>query len=212
LIKLIEQINSLGIVPVVAIEDSEKAPSLGKALVAGGLPCAEITFRTQAAGEAIRSMSRSYPEMLIGAGTVLTVAQAEQALACGAKFVVMPGYDDEVVDYCLKEEVPIVPGIATPTEINMALKKGLEVLKFFPAEVMGGVNMLKAISGPYPNVKFIPTGGIDAGNLKDYLSLPQVIACGGSWMVAKKLINAGDFDAITRITREAVTLVSEIRR
>lgn len=212
MIKLIEQINSLGIVPVVAIEDSEKAPSLGKALVAGGLPCAEITFRTQAAGEAIRSMSRSYPEMLIGAGTVLTVAQAEQALACGAKFVVMPGYDDEVVDYCLKEEVPIVPGIATPTEINMALKKGLEVLKFFPAEVMGGVNMLKAISGPYPNVKFIPTGGIDAGNLKDYLSLPQVIACGGSWMVAKKLINAGDFDAITRITREAVTLVSEIRR
>ena len=209
--EILAQIKRLGIVPVVAIEEAADAVKLGEALIKGGLPCAEITFRTEAAADAIRALSQSYPEMLVGAGTVLTVVQAQIALNAGAKFIVTPGFDADVVDWCLEKGMPIVPGVMTPTEINMGLKKGLNVLKFFPAEAAGGVKSLKAISGPYRGVKFIPTGGIRPSNLKDYLSLPAVLACGGSWLVKKDLISAGEFETITRLSKEAVGMVRELR-
>lgn len=208
---VLEQIGEMGLVPVVAIEDADNAPALGQALVAGGLPCAEITFRTAAAADAIRLLTAECPDVLVGAGTVLTVAQAETAVAAGARFIVTPGFDGAVVDWCLAHEIPIMPGVMTPTEINMALNNGLEVMKFFPTEAAGGVKALQAIGGPYRGVKFVPTGGITAVNLPDYLRLPMVHACGGSWMVAAALINSGQFDQITRLTAEAVTIVSQMR-
>lgn len=209
--KVIEQIGKLGVVPVVAIEDAADAPRLGQALMAGGLPCAEITFRTAAAESAIRAMATEYPDMLVGAGTVLTVNQAERALSAGAKFIVTPGFDAAVVDWCLSHELPITPGVMTPTEINLALNKGLKVLKFFPAEAAGGIKTLKAIGGPYVGVSFIPTGGIGVHNLADYLRLPMVHACGGSWLVKKQLIAEGEFKQIEKLTAAAVKLVQEIR-
>lgn len=207
----LEQIQALGVVPVVAIENATDAPQLGRALVAGGLSCAEITFRTTAAPEAIRLMAAECPDVLVGAGTVLTVAQAETAVAYGAKFIVTPGFDDAVVDWCIANQVPVTPGVMTPTEINLALNKGLNVLKFFPAEAAGGVKTLKAVGGPYGDVKFIPTGGISPNNLRDYLSLPSVLACGGSWLVKKPLISGGEFETITRLAQEAVAIVKEVR-
>lgn len=205
------QLGEMGLVPVVVIEDADDAVALGQALLAGGLPCAEITFRTTAAADAIRLLTAECPEMLVGAGTVLTVAQAETAVASGARFIVTPGFDAIVVDWCLAHDVPVTPGVMTPTEINMALNKGLNLLKFFPAEAAGGVKALQAIGGPYRGVKFMPTGGITAVNLPDYLRLPMVHACGGSWMVASSLINGGQFAQITRLTTEAVTIVRQIR-
>jgi 2-dehydro-3-deoxyphosphogluconate aldolase/(4S)-4-hydroxy-2-oxoglutarate aldolase len=207
----LQKIGEIGLVPVVAIEDADDAPALGQALLAGGLPCAEITFRTTAAADAIRLLTAECPEMLVGAGTVLTVAQAETAVAAGARFIVTPGFDTAIVDWCLANNIPITPGVMTPTEINMALNKGLEVLKFFPAEAAGGVKALQAIGGPYRGVKFMPTGGITAVNLPDYLRLPMVHACGGSWMVSPSLINGGQFEQITRLTAEAMTIVRHIR-
>ena len=207
----LEQIQALGVVPVVAIENATDAPQLGRALVAGGLSCAEITFRTTAAPEAIRLMAAECPDVLVGAGTVLTVAQAETAVAYGAKFIVTPGFDDAVVDWCIANQVPVTPGVMTPTEINLALNKGLNVLKFFPAEAAGGVKTLTAVGGPYGDVKFIPTGGISPNNLRDYLSLPSVLACGGSWLVKKPLISGGEFETITRLAQEAVAIVKEVR-
>ena len=209
--KILQQLENVGLVPVVAIEQAEDAPKLGRALLAGGLPCAEITFRTAAAAEAIRLMATECPDMLVGAGTVLTVEQAQQAVAAGAKFIVSPGFDPDVVDWCLANNVPITPGVATPTEVGLALKKGVTVQKFFPAEAIGGIKSLKAIAAPYGGVKFIPTGGINANNLGDYLSLPMVQACGGSWMVKKQLISAGEFDKITELTAEAIAIVKKIR-
>lgn len=208
---IIEQIGNLGIVPVVAIDDAADAPNLGRALIAGGLPCAEITFRTAAAADAIRAMSSEFPDMLVGAGTVLTVAQAEEAISAGSKFVVTPGFDEAVVDYCLAQGVPITPGVMTPTEINMALNKGIKLLKFFPAEAAGGIKALKAIGGPYGGVRFIPTGGIGVGNLVDYLQLPMVHACGGSWLVKKQLIASGEFEQITKLAAEGIKLVQQAR-
>ena len=209
---VIEKIKEMGVVPVVAIENAADAPRLGAALSVGGLPCAEITFRTAAAPEAIRLMAAECPDVLVGAGTVLTVEQAKTAVANGARFIVTPGFDDAVVDWCLRHEVPITPGVMTPTEINMALNKGLRVLKFFPAEAAGGLKTIKAIGGPYGGIKFIPTGGISPDNLRDYLSLPSVLACGGSWLVKKTLIASGDFNAITGLTQEAVAIVEEVRK
>jgi 2-dehydro-3-deoxyphosphogluconate aldolase/(4S)-4-hydroxy-2-oxoglutarate aldolase len=209
--EILNQLGRLGLVPVVAIDRAEDAPKLGQALLTGGLPCAEITFRTPAAAEAIRQMSAACPEMLVGAGTVLTVAQVEQAVAAGAKFIVAPGFDPEIVDWCLARAIPITPGVATPTEVTLALKKGLSVLKFFPAETMGGAKALKAIAAPFGGVKFMPTGGIGPKNLADYLSLPAVLACGGSWMVTPQLIAAGEFETITRLSREAVDIALQIR-
>jgi len=204
-------LNKMGVVPVVAIEDAADAPKLGQALIYGGLPCAEITFRTSAAAEAIRLMVKECPEVLVGAGTVQTVEQAEIAVANGAKFIVTPGFDAAVVDWCISNDVPITPGVMTPTEINMALNKGLKVMKFFPAEAAGGLKTLKAICAPYGDVRFIPTGGINLDNLRDYLAFPAVLACGGSWLVKKQLIAAGDFQTITRLAEGAVAIVKEMR-
>jgi 2-dehydro-3-deoxyphosphogluconate aldolase/(4S)-4-hydroxy-2-oxoglutarate aldolase len=208
--ELENKIEGLGVVPVVAIEDAGDAPALGEALMAGGLPCAEITFRTAAARESIGRLAAQFPEMLVGAGTVLTVEQAQQAVEAGARFLVTPGFDEAVVGWCLERNVPIFPGVATPTEINMALRHGLNVLKFFPAQALGGVATLKAITAPYGGVRFIPTGGINAQNLSDYLSMPAVLACGGSWMVKKTLIAAGEFETITRLAAEAVKIREQI--
>lgn len=209
--EILEKLGDLGVVPVVAIERAKDATRLGQALLAGGLPCAEITFRTAAAEEAIQRITSELPDVLVGAGTVLSREQAEKAVAAGARFIVSPGFDLKVVDWCLKHAIPVTPGVATPTEINMALDKGLRILKFFPAEALGGVKTLKAIAAPYGGVKFIPTGGVSAGNLADYLSLPAVHACGGSWLVKGKLISAGEFAEITRLAREAVAIVHRVR-
>jgi 2-dehydro-3-deoxyphosphogluconate aldolase/(4S)-4-hydroxy-2-oxoglutarate aldolase len=208
---VLEKIGALGLVPVVAIDRAEDALRLGEALLQGGLPCAEITFRTAAAEAAIRQMSDHLPQMLVGAGTVLSVEQAERAVAAGACFIVTPGFDAAVVDWCIANQILVTPGVLTPTEINMALAKGLHILKFFPAEAMGGVKVLKAIGAPYQMVKFIPTGGVTASNLADYLSLPMVFACGGSWLVERKLIAEGKFAEITRLTQEAMQIVHELR-
>jgi 2-dehydro-3-deoxyphosphogluconate aldolase/(4S)-4-hydroxy-2-oxoglutarate aldolase len=208
---ILERLGELGLVPVVKIEDAGQAASLGRALLDGGLPCVEITFRTEAAEEAIRSITSSLPQITTGAGTVLAVDQAERAVGAGAQFVVSPGFNPRVVDWCLEHEVPVTPGVVTPTEIEMALAKGLAILKFFPAQALGGIPVLEAIAAPYRGVKFIPTGGINAKNLPDYLALPMVHACGGSWMVKADLITAGHFKEITRLTQEAVDIVRQQR-
>ncbi|MBI2842626.1 MAG: bifunctional 4-hydroxy-2-oxoglutarate aldolase/2-dehydro-3-deoxy-phosphogluconate aldolase [Armatimonadetes bacterium] len=200
----LKTIGEIGIVPVVVIENAGDAVPLCKALMDGGLPIAEITFRTAAAEEAIRNVAAELPEVVLGAGTVLTTDQARRAVDAGAQFVVSPGFDPQVVRFCIENKVPITPGCSSPTDIGMAVAMGLEVVKFFPAEASGGIKTLKAISAPYGMVKFIPTGGINAGNLSDYLSFGKVLACGGSWMVKPDLIKAGNFEEITRLAREAV--------
>jgi len=208
---LLDKLGRLGVVPVVKIERAEDAVGLGRALLAGGLPCAEITFRTAAAEDAIRRISSSLPDIIVGAGTVLSVDQAAKAVSAGARFIVSPGFNQKVVDWCLRNEIPVTPGVLTPTEIDMALDRGLNVLKFFPAEAMGGITTLKAISAPYGGVKFIPTGGINQNNLVDYLALPSVHCCGGSWLVKANLISTGKFDEITELAREAMSVVHRVR-
>lgn len=212
MVDVLQRIGELGVVPVIAIDNAADAPKLGRALLDGGLPCAEITFRTAAAAEAIALMTAECPDVLVGAGTVMTVDQAKRAAEAGVKFVVTPGFDDDVVSWCIEHNMPVTPGVVTPTEINMALKKGLNVVKFFPAEASGGVKALKAISAPYQGVKFIPTGGISAANLADYLSVKAVHACGGSWMVTKELISSGKFDQIAALAAEAVAVAQKIRK
>ena len=207
----ITALGRLGIVPVVKIDRAEDAVPLGQALIAGGLTCAEITFRTGAAPAAIQNLASGCPEMLLGAGTVLTIEQAEAAVRAGARFIVAPGFDPELVDWCQARDLPILPGVATASEISAALKKRLKVLKFFPSETLGGTAMLKALSGPFPELKFVPTGGIGPANLASYLALPCVHACGGSWMVESKLITGGKFDEITRLTAEACAIVRQAR-
>ncbi len=202
--EVLKQIEAIGIVPVVKIDRAADAVPLAKALINGGLPCAEVTFRTAAAAEAIAAMTAAFPEMLVGAGTVLTPAQADEAVAAGAKFIVSPGLNPEVVRHCVEKGYPITPGVCTPGEVETALSFGLEVVKFFPAEAAGGLPMIKAMSAPYGQLKFMPTGGISAKNLNEYLSFPKILACGGSWMVTADLINNGRFDEIERLTREAV--------
>lgn len=207
----IARLGELGIVPVVRLDEPAQGDRLAEALLAGGLPCAEITYRTAAAGEGIRRMCARSPEMLVGAGTVVTPAQAQQAVEAGARFIVSPGFDRRVVEWCLLHEVPVMPGVATPTEILTALESGLNVLKFFPAEALGGREMLEALSPAFVGVKFVPTGGITAANAGAYLRLPSVLALGGSWLVAPKLIAAGAFEEIARLTAEAVALVAQAR-
>ncbi len=206
-----EHLQTFGVIPVVVLNDEENALPLAKALVEGGLPCAEVTFRTEAAEESIRRISEKYPEMLVGAGTVLTTEQADRAVSAGAKFIVSPGFDPEIVDYCLEKGVPVFPGCVTPTEIAQAVKRGLKVVKFFPAEQFGGVAAIKALSAPYPMITFMPTGGISPKNLESYLSCDKITACGGSWMVKGDLIRAGDFGRICGLTKEAVALVKKVR-
>ena len=206
-----EQFYEHGVVPVVVLEEVKDALPLAAALVEGGLPCAEVTFRTEAAEESIRLMSEKYPEMLVGAGTVLTIEQVDRAVAAGAKFIVSPGFDPEIVDYCLEKKIPVFPGCITPSEVAQAVKRGLQVVKFFPAEQAGGVAMIKAMAAPYTMVKFMPTGGISAKNLADYLSFGKILCCGGSWMVKGNLIKNGEFDKIRELTKEAVELAAKIR-
>ena len=205
------QIMEYGIMPVVVLEDAKDAKPLADALIGGGLSCAEVTFRTAAAEEVIRIMCREHPDMLVGAGTVLTVAQVERAVAAGAKFIVSPGFDAEIVDYCLEKGIAVYPGCITPTEIAQAVKRGLKVVKFFPATQFGGVATMKALAAPYTGIKFMPTGGIHLENLEEFLRCPAVIACGGSWMVKKDLIQSGQFQTIQKKTEEAVSLVRKIR-
>ncbi len=206
-----EKIAEFGVVPVVVLEDVKDAKPLADALVKGGLPCAEITFRTDAAEESIRIMTREYPDMLVGAGTVLTVEQVDKAVNAGAKFIVSPGFDAEIVDYCMEKGIPVFPGCITPSEVAQAVKRGLRVLKFFPAEQFGGVNTIKALAAPYMTIKFMPTGGVNAGNLKDYLGCDKIVCCGGSWMVKGDLIKAGEFEKIYELTAEAAELVKKVR-
>ena len=206
-----EKIAGFGVVPVVVLEDVKDAAPLAKALVEGGLPCAEVTFRTAAAEESIRVMTTEYPDMFVGAGTVLTIEQVDRAVAAGAKFIVSPGFDPEIVDYCLEKEIPVFPGCITPSEVALAVKRGLKVVKFFPAEQFGGVATIKAMAAPYVGLKFMPTGGVSAKNLESYLSCDKIIACGGSWMVKGDLVKAGKFDEIKTLTEEAVKLAASIR-
>lgn len=206
-----QRLEEYGVVPVVVLKDTKDAIPLADALIEGGLSCAEVTFRTEAAEESIRLMSEKYPEMLVGAGTVLTIEQVDRAVNAGAKFIVSPGFDAEIVDYCLDKNIPVFPGCITPSEVAQAVKRGLKVIKFFPAEQAGGVAMIKAMGAPYTMVKFMPTGGISAKNLSEYLSCSNIVCCGGSWMVKGDLITAGKFDEITALTKEAVELVKSIR-
>lgn len=206
-----DELRKYGVVPVVVLDDSKDALPLAKALVDGGLPCAEVTFRTSAAKETIRLMVEAYPDMLVGAGTVLNIEQAKDAINVGAKFIVSPGFDDDLVRYCKEKNIPVFPGVVTPTEVMKALKYDLKVLKFFPAENYGGLATIKALSAPFNNIQFMPTGGINSKNIKDYLANNKIIACGGSWMVKKDLINEGKFDVIESLVKEAVSIVKEIR-
>jgi 2-dehydro-3-deoxyphosphogluconate aldolase / (4S)-4-hydroxy-2-oxoglutarate aldolase len=200
---LTRDLRRLRIVPVIVIDDAKNALPLADALIAGGLPCAEITFRTAGAADALRCIAAERPDMLVGAGTVLTAEQAATARDAGAKFVVSPGFHPHVVDYCLEHDLPVYPGICTPSEVGAALEKGLRVVKFFPAEPMGGLPFLKAIAAPFGEVEFMPTGGITAALLGTYLSFPKVVACGGSWMAPADWIAGKQFDRIRDETARA---------
>ena len=201
---VLQQISNIGIIPVIAIEDAEQAVPLARALVAGGLPAAEVTFRTAAGEEAIRRIAKEVPEMLVGAGTVLTKEQADRALAAGARFIVSPGFNPEVTRYVIEKGALMMPGTATPGEMEQAMSMGLDVVKFFPAEQNGGVAKLKALAGPYTNLRWMPTGGVNTKNMMDYLGFDKIVACGGTWMVKKDLINGQKWDEITAICKDAV--------
>lgn len=202
--EVLKQLSQIGIVPVIKIDDVEKAVPLAKALVAGGLPCAEVTFRTAEGEEAIRRIAKEVPEVLVGAGTVLTIEQVDRAIKAGAKFIVSPGLNPKVVSYCVEKGYPVTPGCANPSDVEQAIELGLDVVKFFPAEQAGGISYIKSISAPYTGMKFMPTGGVNAKNINDYLSFDRILCCGGSWMVKADLINSGSFDEITRLCKEAV--------
>jgi 2-dehydro-3-deoxyphosphogluconate aldolase/(4S)-4-hydroxy-2-oxoglutarate aldolase len=209
---VLETLSETGLVPVVTIEDPYKAVPLARALAAGGLPCVEVAFRTAEASESIRRIAAEVPGITVGAGTVLSIALAEKALDAGAQFVVTPGFNPIVVDWCLNAGLTIVPGVNNPTGVESAMEKGLSRLKFFPAEVSGGTGMLKALSGPYPMISFMPTGGIGQHNLDAYLKLNNVFAVGGSWMVTRELIDREDWTGITALAEEAVANVQALRR
>jgi len=209
--ELFTRIRNTGIVPVIKLESPKDALPLGKALVDGGLLAAEITFRTQAAAESIAALRKAFPELLTGAGTVLTIAQAEAAIASGASFIVTPGFNPRIVDFCLEKGMPVIPGVNSPSQVEQGLERGLSLLKFFPAEASGGVKMLKALHGPYADVSFVPTGGIDASNVESYLQLSYVAAIGGTWMVKEDLIASGLYDRIAALCKEAVELVRRCR-
>ena len=202
--KIIDEIRNYGIVPVIKIERVEDAIPLAKALCEGGLPVAEVTYRTSCANEAIRLMAKNFPDMLIGAGTVLTIEQVDEAIEAGAKFIVSPGLNPDVVKHCIERNIPIVPGTATPSDMEKAISLGLKVVKFFPAEANGGIKSIKAMAAPYGDLEFMPTGGINASNLNDYLSFPKIIACGGTWMIDTAAMKDGNFDRIRDLTEIAI--------
>ena len=202
--EMLEQIYGLGVIPVIAIQDAAKAVPLAQGLAAGGLPAAEITFRTAAGEKAIRQIAQNCPEVLVGAGTILNTDQCARAIAAGARFIVSPGYIQEVVDYCLERNVTILPGCITASDMTRAANCGLEVVKFFPAEQSGGLGFIKALAQVFPKLKFMPTGGINADNLNSYLAFDRIVACGGSWMVKSDLIAAGRFEEISALARQAI--------
>ncbi|ENV4250527.1 bifunctional 4-hydroxy-2-oxoglutarate aldolase/2-dehydro-3-deoxy-phosphogluconate aldolase [Vibrio parahaemolyticus] len=204
-----EQLKALKVIPVIAIDKAEDIIPLGKVLTENGLPAAEITFRSAAAAEAIRLLRETQPDMLIGAGTVLNREQAIAAKEAGATFIVSPGFNPSTVKACQEIGIDIVPGVNNPSTVEAALEMGLTTLKFFPAEASGGINMVKSLLAPYTDIELMPTGGINPANIKDYLAIPRVLACGGTWMVDKKLIEAGNWEELARLTREAVALVNE---
>ena len=204
---MLDQLALAGLIPVIKVERAEDAVPLCRALSKGGLPVAEITFRTAAAEEAIRLVHQELPEVLLGAGTVLTPEQADKAAAAGAGYIVSPGLNPRVVRHCLEKGYPILPGCSSPSDIELALELGLTAVKFFPAEALGGVNLIKALLGPYGGLKLVPTGGINTQNLHDYLSIKNVLACGGSWMVPDDAVKSGDWARVERLTAEAVTLM-----
>lgn len=208
--ELIGHLETRRIVPVVKLDRVEDAVPLGQALMEGGLPVAEVTFRTEAAEESIRRMSHEFPEMMVGAGTVINTDQAERAVRAGARFLVSPGISDELVQWAAGHQIPLLPGVCTPSEIMKAVSYGMTILKFFPAAQYGGLPTIKALAGPFPQVRFMPTGGVSAANISEYLKDPRVIACGGSWMVKDALIREGNFEEITRLTAEAVSLVKGV--
>jgi len=208
---MMKKLQAIGIVPVVVLDREEDALPLAEQLMEGGLPCAEVTFRTAAAEGSIRKIAAAFPEMLVGAGTVLTTEQADRAVDAGAKFIVSPGLNPAVTEHVLKKGVSMTPGVCTPTEIEAAMQFGLDVLKFFPAEAAGGLKMIKALAAPYGGVRFMPTGGISAANVRDYLAYDRIVACGGSWMVSGKLVKEGRFGEIGKLVREAADIVKEIR-
>ena len=211
MMNVLDRLKQSGVVPVVVLDDAKDALPIAKALLAGDVDVMEITFRTAAAADSIKAVAENCPDMLVGTGTVVTLDQCKQALECGAKFIVAPGFDPEVVAWCVERNVPITPGCVTPTEIMAARKLGLNVVKFFPAGVYGGLKAMKALSAPFGGIKFIPTGGVDAKNLKEYLEAPFVHAVGGSWLCPKKEIAAGNFDVVTALCSEASEIVKEVR-
>ena len=202
--KMIDELYSIGLIPVIKIENADDAIPLAKALIDGGLPAAEITFRTSCAAEAIKKITDAYPEMLVGAGTVLTTEQVDAAIAAGSKFLVSPGLNPKVTAYCLSKGVPMLPGCSNPSDVEAALELGLSTVKFFPAEAAGGLKMLKAMAAPYGQLKFMPTGGISADNLLEYLKFNKIVACGGSFMVKDELVKEKKWDEITALTKNAV--------
>lgn len=208
---IIKELSLYGIVPVIKIERLEDAPFIAKALCAGGLPIAEVTFRTDCAKEAIKIMKQTCPQMIIGAGTVLNASQVDAALEAGSQFIVSPGLNPKTVQYCLDKNVPILPGCANPSDMEQAIELGLEVVKFFPAQANGGLPAIKAMSAPYSNLKFMPTGGINTSNLTEYLAFDKIVACGGTWMVSDELINNQKWDEITAITKQAIKTMLDLK-
>jgi 2-dehydro-3-deoxyphosphogluconate aldolase/(4S)-4-hydroxy-2-oxoglutarate aldolase len=206
--EIINKIGELKLIPVAVIDDPERALPLGKTLLNAGLPIVEVTFRTMAAADCISILKEEFPTMLVGAGTILKIDQVKVAVNAGAQFIVTPGFNPKVVDYCIENKILIIPGVNTPTMVEWALDRGLKVVKFFPADLSGGTKMLKSLAGPYPEMKFVPTGGINSETLIDYLKLSNVIACGGSWIVKKELISSRQFDEIEKLVKTAISLIN----
>jgi len=202
--KVIDELHKIGIIPVVSIEDAVHARALGKALIEGGLPCVEVILNSKAAEDTIRILVKEFPEMVVGAGTILTTEQVDVAISLGVKFLISPGLNPKIVKYCTNKKIPIIPGCSSPTDIEQAIELGLKVVNFFPAQAGGGLPIIQAISAPYPDIKFIPTGGINGDSLNTYLDCRKVVACAGSWIVKADLIEAGNFEAITLLAKEAV--------
>ena len=210
--ELEERFYKIGVIPVIALDDAKDASPLGDALMKGGLPAAEVTFRTAAAVDTIKTLKKEFPDMLVGAGTVLTTEQADRAIDAGAEFIVAPGLNPKVVKHVLDKGYPMSPGIATATEIEAALDLGLTFVRFFPAEANGGLPMIKALAGPYTNVKYMPTGGVSAKNLAEYLAYDKIVCCGGTWMVKKDLVAAGNFAEIEKMSKEAADIVKQYHK
>lgn len=209
--KVLEKIRKCGIVPVVVIDTASKAENVAQAILDGGLDCIEITLRTDEAIEAIKIIKMKYPQMTVGAGTVLTIEQAQAAVDAGAEFIVSPGSNPKVIQYCIEHKICIIPGVMTPSEIEKNLEQGIDTMKFFPAEAAGGIKLIQAVSAPYKNVRFMPTGGIHQGNVEQYLKHSNVIACGGSWMVQKELLKTENYKEITGLSRQAADIVKNIK-